>query len=168
MSANGREIEISELTFRTRTLHPPPTVRYNGPICPQMAGKSKFPNSPFAPGHCTRLRRSDTTARYVRKWPGNRNFRTHLYCAVNESDALDSWKAASDMAPLRADFDKNADILTISTGRAAERSLEVGTGFVAHLGYANKAYIKNIAWSVSSCTTPRSAWPPTSNSTAPH
>lgn len=46
------------------------------------------------------------------------------------------------MAPLRADYDKSADILTISTGRAAERSLEVGTGFVAHLGYANKAYIK--------------------------
>ena len=64
------------------------------------------------------------------------------FCAVNESDALDSWKAASDMAPLRADFDKSADILTISTGRTAERSLEVGTGFVAHLGYANKAYIK--------------------------
>ena len=58
---------------------------------------------------------SDTTARYVRKWPGNRNFRTHLYCAVNESDALDSWKAASDMAPLRAVYDKSADILTIST-----------------------------------------------------
>ena len=46
------------------------------------------------------------------------------------------------MAPLRADYDKSADILTISTGRAEERSLEVGTGFVAHLGYANKAYIK--------------------------
>ena len=55
MSGNGREIEISELTFRTRTLHPPPTIRYNGPICPEMAGKSKFPNSPSALGHYIRL-----------------------------------------------------------------------------------------------------------------
>ena len=55
---NGRqwpENRISELTFRTRTLHPPPTIRYNGPICPEMAGKSKFPNSPSALGHYIRL-----------------------------------------------------------------------------------------------------------------
>ena len=28
----------------TRTLHPPPTVRHNGPKWPTMAGKSNFPN----------------------------------------------------------------------------------------------------------------------------
>ncbi len=110
---------------------------------------------------------SDTTAGYVRKWPGNRNFRTHLYCAVNESDALDSLKAASDMAPLRADYDKSADILTISTGRAAERSHDVGTGFVAHLGYANKAYIKKYSVVGFELHNASECLAPTSNSTEP-
>ena len=63
------------------------------------------------------------------------------FCAVSESDALNnSRKAASDMAPLRADYDKSADILTISTGRIIELSFQVETGFIAHLGYANKTY----------------------------
>ena len=35
----------SKFPNSTRTLHPPPTVTYNGRKWPEMAGKSKFPNS---------------------------------------------------------------------------------------------------------------------------
>ena len=46
------------------------------------------------------------------------------FCTVNESEVLDSWKAASDMVPLWADYDKSSDILTIGTRRAIERLFE--------------------------------------------
>lgn len=63
------------------------------------------------------------------------------FCAVNESEARKSRSAASAMAPLKADYNGVDDILTISAGPAAERLFKVSDGFVAHLGFSNKAYI---------------------------
>ena len=129
MSANGREIEISELTFRQQAALPRIALAQSQ----AQAARDTGVVGDFSSENGTDVVGIELLA--AAKLLAQ-------FCAVNESDALDSWKAASNMAPLRADFDKSADILTISTGRTAERSLEVGTGFVAHLGYANKAYIK--------------------------
>ena len=53
-------------------------------------------------------------------------------------EVFDSKKAATAMAPLKPEYSADADILTVSAGRAVEQSHEVGTGFVAHLGYARE------------------------------
>ena len=60
------------------------------------------------------------------------------YCAGTAIDTDKSSKSASEMAPLKVEYDKGQDILTVSTGRSIELSSEVVQGFIAHLGYATK------------------------------
>ena len=46
------------------------------------------------------------------------------------------------MAPLKAEYNRAEDILTISAGLTVYQSFYGGHGFIAHLGYQNDPYIR--------------------------
>jgi uncharacterized protein YuzE len=62
------------------------------------------------------------------------------FCASNKIDALKAQKVAATMAPLQADYDKEADTLTIQSGRDVEFKSDVGEGLIAYLGYEDYVY----------------------------
>ena len=64
------------------------------------------------------------------------------YCAATEVDANNSMQVASAMAPLKVEYDKGRDVLTVSTGRSVELLSVVGPGLIAHLGFEKKSSFK--------------------------
>lgn len=65
------------------------------------------------------------------------------FCAVNPADSFRSQEIAAKIKSLKTNYDKDADILTISADRGVEFSFEVGDDLIAYMGYDDSLYTDN-------------------------
>ena len=65
------------------------------------------------------------------------------FCAINPADSFRLQEIAAKIKSLKANYDRDADILTISADRGVEFSFDIGDDLIAYMGYDDSLYTDN-------------------------